>query len=237
MDYDERFKREMMETDIAVGSGINVVVERDVLASRLALVSRAASARGAVQVLGGILLRARDGLLELEATDMELSLRTTVPATVEGEGAVVMPAKLLGDVVRLLPAKEATIAYRAEDGVASIESGSYSGRVNVFAAEDFPRLPSVDVPLHEIESASLLDTVAARLARRLTRRVPSGADGHPRPLRGVAPDDGGDRLVPDGRQGDRALLGGPGARGDHPGPGARRARARRGGQRDASSSA
>ena len=82
MDYDERFKREMMETDIAVGSGINVVVERDVLASRLALVSRAASARGAVQVLGGILLRARDGLLELEATDMELSLRTTVPATV-----------------------------------------------------------------------------------------------------------------------------------------------------------
>src|SRR5688572_8263148 len=168
MDYDERFKREMMETDIAVGSGINVVVERDVLASRLALVSRAASARGAVQVLGGILLRARDGLLELEATDMELSLRTTVPATVEGEGAVVMPAKLLGDVVRLLPAKEATIAHRPEDGVASIESGSYSGRVNVFAAEDFPRLPSVDVPLHEIESASLLDTVQ-RVSRAASR--------------------------------------------------------------------
>ena len=114
MYYDERFKREMMETDIAVGSGINVVVERDVLASRLALVSRAASARGAVQVLGGILLRARDGLLELEATDMELSLRTTVPATVEGEGAVVMPAKLLGDVVRLLPARGA--GRRAANG-------------------------------------------------------------------------------------------------------------------------
>ena len=86
MDYDERFKREMMETDIAVGSDIRVTVSRDDLASRLALVSRAASARGAVQVLAGILLRASDGLLELEATDMELSLRTTVPATVEGEG-------------------------------------------------------------------------------------------------------------------------------------------------------
>ena len=70
----------------------------------MALVGRAASSRGAVQVLGGILLRAQDGLLELEATDMELSLRTTVPATVEGEGAIVVPAKLLGDVVRLLPA-------------------------------------------------------------------------------------------------------------------------------------
>ena len=158
-------------------------------------------------MLGGILLRARDGLLELEATDMELSLRTTVPATVEGEGAVVMPAKLLGDVVRLLPAKEATIAYRAEDGVAAIESGSYAGRVNVFAAEDFPRLPSVDVPLHEIESASLLDTVqrVSRAASRdESRPVLTGILVR---FEGLTPDDGRDRLVPDGRQGDRALVG------------------------------
>jgi DNA polymerase-3 subunit beta len=168
MDYHERFKREMIETDIAVGSDIRVTVSRDERASRLALVSRAASTRGAVQVLAGILLRASDGLLELEATDMELSLRTTLPATVEGEGAIVVPAKLLGDVVRLLPANEVTIAHRAEEGVASIESGAYSGRMNVFAAEDFPRLPSIDVPLHEIESASLLDTVQ-RVSRAASR--------------------------------------------------------------------
>jgi DNA polymerase III subunit beta len=168
MHYDERFKREMMETDIVVGSAIRAVVARDELASRLALVARASSTRGAVQVLGGILLRARDGLLELEATDMELSLRTTVAASVEGEGAIVVPAKLLGDVVRLLPAAEVTIAHRPEDGVATIESGSYSGRLNVFAAEDFPRLPAIDVPLHEVESASLLDTVQ-RVSRAASR--------------------------------------------------------------------
>ena len=158
----------MMETDIAVGAGIRVVVERDAFASRLAQVSRAASARGAVQVLGGVLLRASNGLLELEATDMELSLRTTVTATVEGEGAVVVPAKLLGDISRLLPASEVTIAHRDEDGLVSIESGSYSSRVNVFAAEDFPRLPPVDVPLHEVDAASLLDTVQ-RVSRAASR--------------------------------------------------------------------
>ena len=168
MDYDERFRKEMMETDIAVGSDIRVLADREAFSSRLAQVSRAASSRGAVQVLGGVLLRAANGLLELEATDMELSLRTTVPATVEGEGAVVVPAKLLGEIVRLLPANEVTITHRPEDGVATIESGSYSGRVNVFAAEDFPRLPSVDVPLHEIEASSLLDTVQ-RVARAASR--------------------------------------------------------------------
>src|SRR4029079_19800172 len=168
MHYDERFKREMMETDIVVGSAIRAVVARDELASRLALVARASSTRGAVQVLGGILLRARDGLLEIEATDMELSLRTTVSATVEGEGAIVVPAKLLGDVAQLLPASEVTITHKPEDGVATIEAGSYAGRMNVFAAEDFPKLPALDVPLHEIGSASLLDTVQ-RVSRAASR--------------------------------------------------------------------
>ncbi len=158
----------MMETDIVVGSDIKVSVDRDALAAGLQLVSRAASSRGTVQVLGGVGIRAADELLELEATDMELSLRTTVPAAVEGEGVIVVPAKLLGDVVRLLPTGTVTLAYRPEDGVATVESGSYSSRINVFAAEDFPRLPSVDVPLQAVDAAALLDTVQ-RVSRAASR--------------------------------------------------------------------
>ncbi len=168
MYYDERFRKDMMETDIVVGSSIRVTVDRDELAAGLALVSRAASSRGTVQVLGGVGIRASEGLLELEATDMELSLRTTVRATVDGEGALVVPAKLLGDIVRLLPTGEVTLAYRSEDGVATLESGSYSSRLNVFAVEDFPRLPSVDVPLQEIDASALLDTVQ-RVSRAASR--------------------------------------------------------------------
>ena len=120
MDYDERFKREMMETDTAVGAGVRVTLSRDDLSSRLALVSRATSTRGTVQVLGGILLRASDGLFELEATDMELSLRTTVPAEVEGEGSLVIPARLLGDIVKLLPITYATVLVLAFLGISAM---------------------------------------------------------------------------------------------------------------------
>ena len=158
----------MMETDTVVGSSIRVTVDRDELASGLQLVSRAASSRGTVQVLGGVGIRAAEGLLELEATDMELSLRTTVPATVEGEGTLVVPAKLLGDIVRLLPPGEVTLAHAAEEGAATIQAGSYSSRLNVFAAEDFPRLPSVDVPLQEVDATALLDTVQ-RVSRAASR--------------------------------------------------------------------
>jgi DNA polymerase-3 subunit beta len=158
----------MIETGTVVGSNIRVTVDRDELAAGLQLVSRAASARGTVQVLGGVGIRATAGLLELEATDMELSLRTSVQANVEGEGTLVVPAKLLGDIVRLLPAGEVTLAHKPEEGAATLESGSYSSRLNVFAAEDFPRLPSIEVPLQEVDAAALLDTVQ-RVSRAASR--------------------------------------------------------------------
>ena len=149
----------MMETDIAVGSGLKVTCDRDELVAKLATVSRVVSSRGSVQVLSGVLLRPTDEGLELAATDMELSLRTTLAASVEGDSSVVVPGKLLVDLARLLPAAEVTIEYRPEDGVAHISSGSYSSKLNVFSAEDFPRLPAIDLAPHTIATASLLETV------------------------------------------------------------------------------
>jgi len=158
----------MMETDIAVGSGLKVTCDRDELVAKLATVSRVVSTRGSVQVLSGVLLRPTDGGLELAATDMELSLRTTLTASVEGDSSVVVPGKLLVDLARLLPAAEVTIEYRPEDGVVHVSSGSYSSKLNVFSAEDFPRLPSVDPAPHTIATASLLETVD-RVARSASK--------------------------------------------------------------------
>jgi len=153
------------ETDVTIGSGLKVTCDRDQLVATLATVSRVVSSRGSVQVLSGVLLRPEGGdVLELAATDMELSLRTTLSAQIEGDSAVVVPGKLLVDLARLLPASEVTIEYRPEDGVAHISSGSYSSKLNVFAAEDFPRLPLIDPARHTIATASLLETVD-RVAR------------------------------------------------------------------------
>src|SRR4051812_2276584 len=143
----------MMETDIAVGSGLKVTCDRDQLVAKLATVSRVVSSRGSVQVLSGVLLRPDGDALDLAATDMELSLRTTLAAQVEGDSAVVVPGKLLVDLTRLLPDPQVTIEYRPEDGAAHISSGSYSSKLNVFAAEDFPRLPSVDAAPHALATA------------------------------------------------------------------------------------
>ena len=156
------------EVDVTAGSGLKVVCDRDQLVAALATVSRVVSSRGTVQVLSGVLLRPDGDRLELAATDMELSLRTTLTAHVEGDSAVVVPGKLLVDLARLLPATEVTIEYRPDDGVAHISSGAYSSKLNVFAAEDFPRLPAIDASRHTIGTASLLETVD-RVAKSASR--------------------------------------------------------------------
>src|SRR5881392_4402678 len=103
----------MIESNTMVGTGMKVVCSRDELSQKLAVVARAVSTRASVQILSGVLLRAEAGRLHLAATDMELSLRSSVDAQVEGEGSVVVPGRLLVELVRLLPAEEVTIEQRA----------------------------------------------------------------------------------------------------------------------------
>src|ERR671933_878862 len=113
----------MIETEAVVGSGtMKISCSRDELTQKLGIVSRGVSTRTAVQILGGILLNAEGGTLTLAATDMELSLRASLDAQVEGEGAVVVPGRLLVDLTRLLPAEEVLIEQRADEGVIRISS-------------------------------------------------------------------------------------------------------------------
>ncbi len=112
----------MMETDIVVGTGLKATINRSELAERLGVVGRAVSTRSAVQVLLGVLLRAEAGRLHLAATDMELSLRTSLEAEIGDEGAVVVPGRLLLDIVRQLPEGEVVLEHRPEEGIVHIES-------------------------------------------------------------------------------------------------------------------
>jgi DNA polymerase-3 subunit beta len=147
---------------------MKITCSRDDLVAKLGIVSRAVSTRGTVQVLSGVLLHVEAGRLELAATDMEISLRATLEAQVEGDGAVVVPGKLLTDLARLLPAAEVVLEYRPEEGVVQISSGSYTSRLNTYSAEDFPRLPALEAQLHAIDRATLLETVD-RVARSASR--------------------------------------------------------------------
>jgi DNA polymerase III subunit beta len=157
-----------MNTELAAGTELHVTCSRDELAAALGTVSRGLSSRGAVQVLNGILLRGEEGRLTLAATDMEISLRAAIGGDISGDGAVVVPGRLLTDLARLLPDDGVTLTHEEGDGVLVVASGSHSSRLNVYSAEDFPRLPPTDVPLHVISAPALLGTIE-KVARAASR--------------------------------------------------------------------
>jgi DNA polymerase-3 subunit beta len=150
-----------METETMVGTGMKLTCNRDEFVAKLGVVSRAVSTRSSVQVLAGVLLRAEGGELQLAATDMELSLRTSLDAQVEGEGSVVVPGRLLIDLARLLPDSEVELEHRAEEGVVQLVCGPASYRLHTYSAEDFPRLPEIDATqTFTVDAEALLETVA-----------------------------------------------------------------------------
>ena len=159
----------MIEVDAAVGTGMKVTCTRDELLRHLGVVSRAVSTRMTVQILSGVRLAATEGRLELAATDMELSLRSSFETQVGDEGVVVVPGKTFVDIVRLLPDADVSLEHRPEEGMVVLTCGTASYKLHTFNPEDFPQLPDVSkVQLVPVDRAAMLET-ATRVARAASR--------------------------------------------------------------------
>lgn len=159
----------MTSIDTVALTSMRITCTKEELAEKLQVVGRGVSTRTTVQILAGVLLRAAGGKLYLSATDMEISLRVSLEAQVEEEGAVVVPGRLLVDIVRLLPAGEVVLESRPEEGVARLQCGSASYSLHTYAAEDFPRLPEIDPETaFTVDREAFLDTIG-RVSRSASR--------------------------------------------------------------------
>jgi DNA polymerase-3 subunit beta len=123
--------------------------------------ARVASTRSAVQALSGVQLHAAAGQCELRATDMEVGLRLPLTATVQAAGDVVLPARLLLDIVRSLPGPEVSLELRQADQDVEIISAGSTFRLRTLRNEDFPHLPVAGgESAVTLAAAPFVDTVA-----------------------------------------------------------------------------
>jgi DNA polymerase-3 subunit beta len=173
---------------------VKISLERDVLLAQLQTVGRVASTRSAIQALSGVQLAASESVCELRATDMDVSLRVPLQATVAREGVVVLPARLLLDVVRSLPAAVVSLELRAAEQDVEVISGNATFHIRTLRAEDFPPFPEPDpesqvsLPADTFVATAL--KVAGSASRDETRPVLTGilVSAAERELRMVATD-------------------------------------------------
>src|ERR671913_669633 len=148
---------------------MRAVCNTNVFGKKLALVSRGVSARSTIQLLGGILLEAKEGSVRLSATDMEISIQTTAAAEVKDEGRVVIPARIFNDVVRSLPGGELALAHDRSEGVVRLSARENEYRIRAYAAEDFPQLPKFDEATAFKMSGDALAETVEKVSRSYSR--------------------------------------------------------------------
>src|ERR671916_660802 len=157
---------------------MRAICNTETFGRKLQLVSRGVSARSTIQLLGGILLEAEGGALKLSATDMEISIQTSSPAEVEGEGRVVIPARIFNDIVRSLPGGSFILEHDDAEGTVRLVAGENEYRIRAYAADDYPQLPALpEEGTFRMSGESLVETVekvSRSYSRDETRPVLTG---------------------------------------------------------------
>jgi DNA polymerase-3 subunit beta len=139
------------------------------LLTHLHAAARIASTRTALQSLSGVKLIAHSDAAELLAADMEVGLRVPLEAEVSHPGEAVLPARLLLDVVRALPAAPLTARLRPAEQDVELVCGNSLFHLRTLRAEDFPTLPTADADTRVSLPAEAFVKTVERVARAASR--------------------------------------------------------------------
>lgn len=155
---------------------MKITIARSELLDALNVVSKGMSSRSTLPILSGVYMNASEGELSLQATDLEISVRHKAPALVEEDGTVVVPGKLLSDIVRSLP--EAAVTLEKDKEVVSVRCQQAAFTVKTLNPADFPRFPEIaiekSVELPSDTMASMVKKVSRAVSRDETRAILTG---------------------------------------------------------------
>ncbi len=147
--------------------------ERDVLAEALATAGRAVSSRGgSLPVLAGLRLELHDDSLTVTGSDLDLTITSSIEVAGVDDGVVVIPSKLVADVVRAIEPGAVTIELA--DGDVQIAGGRSDFSLRTIAAEEFPQVG--------VATGEAMTIDAKALADALRQVVPAASADDSRPI-------------------------------------------------------
>jgi DNA polymerase-3 subunit beta len=117
-------------------------ITREKLQEGLVAVAASVPAKTTLPVLSNILVEAIKDGIRLSGTDLDIAVSTLVPAEVDAEGAVTLPAKKLLEIVRELPSAAIRVTAAGEQRV-NLECGRSRFKLLGIPRDEFPSFPPV----------------------------------------------------------------------------------------------
>ncbi len=147
--------------------------ERDILAEALTTAGRAATGRtGTLPVLSGLRLELQGDRLAITGTDLDLTIQLELTVGGDIDGGVVLPARLVSDIVRSLPSGR--VEMTVGDDEVKITAGRSQFSVRPLSLDDYPRLSA------PADNAVTLD--AAMFGEALRQVVRAASTDEARPI-------------------------------------------------------
>jgi len=135
---------------------MKATIERAILLKSLGHVQSVVERRNTIPILSNVLIEARDdGSIRLMATDLDLQVDESVPATVSQPGATTVSAHTLFDIVRKLP-EGSQVELAAAEGKMQVVAGRSRFNLSTLPRDDFPVIAEGELPTHfELPAATL----------------------------------------------------------------------------------
>lgn len=109
-------------------------------------------------ILSGILLTAEDGMLELQSTNLEISIQHKIPALVEEPGQIVVSGKVFSQIIKSLP--DAAVNCELDGSTMHITCERSSFKLSTMNPKDFEDFPKYELERSvELPSELLLNMV------------------------------------------------------------------------------
>ncbi|GAA1350060.1 DNA polymerase III subunit beta [Falsarthrobacter nasiphocae] len=134
-------------------------VERDVLNDAVSWVAKSLSPRPPMPVLSGILIQGSQGLLTLSSFDYETSARLEIEADVTEEGTILVPGRLLADVVRSFPTS-ATVTAATEGSKLQLSCRSSRFALATMPEAEYPELPPLPAVSGSVDGAEFATAIS-----------------------------------------------------------------------------
>src|SRR5580698_860096 len=79
---------------------MKIKTNKDEIQAAIAIVSNIVSPKATLPILSNMLLETKDGILNLNTTDLDIGISCELPVHVYEQGAITIPAKRFSDIVR-----------------------------------------------------------------------------------------------------------------------------------------
>ena len=112
--------------------------ERDVLLEALSTTGRAVGGRAGNVALSGLYLELTGDALRVTGSDLDLTISQTLTVAGDTDGVVLIPSKLIADIVRALGPGAVDVVVEGDE--VQITAGRSEFSMRTIPADDFPRL-------------------------------------------------------------------------------------------------